>query len=200
MNIPQYAVLSLPHPCPAVPLQVRVVRSIELVAQRRRVDNHLKAQEKAVQQQQSQFDAAVLELRADAAEWRAKLLGYERLLGSALSSKGIDICWREAQALRVKLDRELEQRMHQLQQLVQKTCSALDATSTAFEAECLKSFAGEYMAYSLDAAMGRPYSSLLAVLCFGKVSASCAQVPTQRTDHFLKQGQQTAPAQFGSAW
>lgn len=113
------------------------------MAQQRRVHNHLKAQEKAVQQQQSQFDGAVLELKADAAEWRAKLLDYERLLGNALSSKGIDICWREAQALRVKLDRQVEQRMHQLQQLVQDTCSALDATSTAFEAEYLKSFAGE---------------------------------------------------------
>jgi hypothetical protein len=119
-----------------------VVRSAELVAQRRRVDSHLKAQEKAVQQQQAQCDAAVLDLRADAADWRAKLLDYERLLGNALSSKGIDICWREAQALRVKLDRHLDQRMQQLQQLVLETCSSLNSTSTAFEAEHLKSFAG----------------------------------------------------------
>lgn len=124
-------------------LQVRVVRSAELVAQRRRVDSHLKAQEKAVQQQAAQIDAAVLALRADAAAWRSKLLDYERLLGNALSSKGIDICWREAQALRVKLDKQLEQRMQELRRLVDETCSSVAATSTAFEAEHLKSFAGQ---------------------------------------------------------
>lgn len=123
-------------------LQVRVVRSAELVAQRRRVDGHLRAQEKAVQQQQEQIDAAVLALRADAASWRAKLLDYERLLGNCLSSKGVDICWREAQALEVKLHKQLEQRRQQLQQLVAETCSSLAATSTAFEAEHLMSFAG----------------------------------------------------------
>jgi hypothetical protein len=120
-----------------------VVRSAELVAQRRRVDSHLRAQENAVQQQQALLDAAVLDLRADAGNWRAKLLDYERLLGNALSSKGIDICWREAQALRVKLDRQLDQRMQQLQQLVLETCSNLNATSTAFATEHLKSFAGQ---------------------------------------------------------
>jgi hypothetical protein len=123
--------------------QVRVVRSAELVAQRRRVDSHLEAQEKAVQQQQARFDAAVLSLQADAAAWRAKLLDYEQLLGNALSIKGIDICWREAQALRVKLDKQLEQRVQELQAMVQETCASLDATSTAFETEHLKSFAGE---------------------------------------------------------
>lgn len=140
-------------------LQVRVVRSAELVAQRRRVDSHLKAQEKAVQQQQTQFDAAVLDLRADAADWRAKLLDYERLLGSALSSKGIDICWREAQALRVKLGRQLDQRMQQLQQLVLETCSSLDATSTDFEAEHLKAFAGERAAAIAVAYRDMPWQS-----------------------------------------
>lgn len=124
-------------------LQVRVVRSAELVAQRRRVDSHLKAQEKAVQQQAAQVDAALLALRSDAACWCSKLLDSERLLGNALSSRGIDICWREAQALRVKLDRQLEQRVQELQRLVQETCAGLEATSTAFEAEHLKSFAGE---------------------------------------------------------
>lgn len=95
-----------------------------------------------MQQQQARFDAAVLDLRADAAEWRDKLLDSARLLGAALSGNGIDICWRGAQALRVKLDRQLEQRMQQLQQLVHDTCSSVAATSTAFEAEHLKAFAG----------------------------------------------------------
>jgi len=116
------------------------------VAQRRRVDGHLKAQEKAVQQQAAQVNDAFLALRADAAGWRSKLLDYERLTGNALSSKGIDISWREAQALKVKLDKQLEQRcLEQLHQLIDQTCSSLTSTSKAFEEEHLKSFAGELL-------------------------------------------------------
>lgn len=124
-------------------LQGRVVRSTELVAQRRRVDGHLKAQEKAVQQQAAQVNDAFLALKADAAGWRSKLLDYERLLGNALSSKGIDICFREVQAVKVKLDRQLEQRLEQLQHLIDQTCSSLTSTSKAFEEDHLKSFAGK---------------------------------------------------------
>jgi hypothetical protein len=123
--------------------QVRVQRSCELLSQRRRFDSHMKAQEKALVTQQGTVDAAVLALRADAAEWRAKLLGCERLLSESLSGRGLDICLRQAQVLRLKLERQLELRVQELQALVEHSCNTVVAASTQFEAEHLKSFDGE---------------------------------------------------------
>ena len=47
------------------------------------------------------MDEGCRALRSDAAGWVLRLRGYERLLGQAMSLRGIDICWREAQACKV---------------------------------------------------------------------------------------------------
>ncbi|KAF6266701.1 hypothetical protein COO60DRAFT_9929 [Scenedesmus sp. NREL 46B-D3] len=72
--------------------EVRAARSFELLAQRRRVEAHMARQSKAVKQQAAAAQDALQALRTNAAAWKAKLLGYERLLGNAMSLKGVDIC------------------------------------------------------------------------------------------------------------
>lgn len=110
--------------------EVCAARSAELLSQRRRHHARVKAVEAAVARAQDQVDVAVLALRADAAAWRDKLLGYEGLLGDALSSKGIDICWRQAQAAKGKADKQLQQRLQVLGQLVASCGEAVVAAST----------------------------------------------------------------------
>lgn len=121
---------------------MRAARSIELLAQRRRVEAHMARQSKAVKQQAAAAQEAVQALRADAAAWKAKLLGYERLLGAALSLKGLEICWREAQALRGRLERQLGERLEEAAAGVAAGCAAVVAANREFEAAHLKSFAG----------------------------------------------------------
>lgn len=99
-------------------------------------------QSKAVKQQAAAAQEAVQALRADAAAWKAKLLGYERLLGAALSLKGLEICWREAQALRGRLERQLGERLEEAAAGVAAGCAAVVAANREFEAAHLKSFAG----------------------------------------------------------
>lgn len=124
-------------------LQVRAARSIELLAQRRHFEAHTRAQTKAVHQQAASFDDSLHSLRADAAAWKAKLLNYERLLANAMSLKGIDICWREAQALRVKQGKQLAERVALLQGRITASCEAVVAGNREFEAANLKLFEGE---------------------------------------------------------
>jgi hypothetical protein len=121
---------------------VRAARSIELLAQRRRVEAHMACQNKAVKQQAAAFQDTLAALRTDAAAWKAKLLGYERLLGNAMSLKGVDICWREAQALRVKLEKQLAERVDAAGAALVSGCAAVVAANREFEEAHLKSFAG----------------------------------------------------------
>lgn len=125
-------------------LQVRASRSIELLAQRRRVENHMRAQSKAVKEQQAMFDDSTAQLHSTVEGWVTKISGYERLLGNAMSLKGIDICWREAQALKAKQDKQLQEQVEQLAEKVVDSCSALVAANRKFESEELKSFEGEW--------------------------------------------------------
>jgi hypothetical protein len=99
-------------------------------------------QSKAVKQQAAACQDTLQALRTDAAAWKAKLLGYERLLGAAMSLKGVDICWREAQALRSKLEKQLEQRVEAAAAGIVAGCAAVVAANREFEAAHLKSFAG----------------------------------------------------------
>lgn len=123
-------------------LQVRAARSFELLAQRRRVEAHMARQSKAVKQQAAAAQDALQALRTNAAAWKAKLLGYERLLGNAMSLKGVDICWREAQALRAKLEQQLGDRVEAAAAALVAGCAAVAAANRDFEAAHLKLFAG----------------------------------------------------------
>jgi hypothetical protein len=101
-------------------------------------------QSKAVKQQAAAFEDSLQALRADAAAWKAKLLGYERLLGNAMSLKGVDICWREAQALRGKLEKQLGERVEAAAAGIVAGCAAVVTANREFEAAHLKSFAGAW--------------------------------------------------------
>jgi hypothetical protein len=51
---------------------------------------------------QAEADASLAALRREVDAGAVRLRGYERLLGQALSIKGVAICFREAQALKVR--------------------------------------------------------------------------------------------------
>ena len=59
-------------------------------------------QSKAIKRQQAEFESGCGALRSEAAAAGGRLRGCERLLGQALSLKAVDICWREAGALKVR--------------------------------------------------------------------------------------------------
>jgi hypothetical protein len=72
----------------------------------------------------------------------SKLRGYERLLGNALSLKGIDICWREAQSLKARLDKQLAGQVASVRQQVEVSCAAVVTANRKFEEMHLNTFAG----------------------------------------------------------
>ncbi len=83
------------------------------------------------------------QLRKDGAAWAAKVRGAEQLLGNALSTKGIDICWREAEALRARCEKDLAARVAALRAAVEEGCAAVVAANRSFECEHLRTFEGE---------------------------------------------------------
>eukprot|EP00878_Enallax_costatus_P029149 GHUV01031582.1.p1 GENE.GHUV01031582.1~~GHUV01031582.1.p1 ORF type:complete len:464 (+),score=143.61 GHUV01031582.1:61-1452(+) len=119
--------------------QVRAARSMELVAQRRRVEKHMSAQSKAVREQLAGLNDNVLQLRNSVESWVAKIKSYERLLANALSLKGIDIIWREAQALKAKQEKQLQEHIGQIDKKVTSSCAAVVAANREFESQELKS-------------------------------------------------------------
>lgn len=123
-------------------VQVRAARSTELLAQARRVQAHMRTAGRGLAEQQAAFADTAKRLRADACAWCTKLAGTERLLGAALSSKAIDACWREAQALRSKLDKQLAEQLAHAVAAVHERCDKLAAANQRFGAEQLKSFEG----------------------------------------------------------
>lgn len=92
---------------------------------------------------QESFEEKCSQLRKDVAAWAAKVHGHKRLLGNALSSKGIDICWREAEALNTKLDKELAGRIAAMKEHVDSSCEKITEDNRKFETEHLKTFEGE---------------------------------------------------------
>jgi hypothetical protein len=83
--------------------EARAARSAELSGQRRRAERHTADQSAAARRQRAAFDDGCAGFGEAAAAAAARVRGYEKLLGQALSKKGVDICWREAQALKVGL-------------------------------------------------------------------------------------------------
>lgn len=122
---------------------MRAARSIKLLAQRRHVENHMRCQSRAVKDQQAMFNDSVMQLRSAAEAWVAKIAGYDRLLANALSLKGIDICWREAQALKAKQDRQLHEKVTEISREVVSSCSSVVEVNRRFQTEQLKLFEGE---------------------------------------------------------
>jgi hypothetical protein len=122
--------------------EARSARSVELLAQQRRVDAQAALQARWVREQAATFSAGVSRLHADAAAAAARLRGMEQLLGAALSCKGIDAAWREAQALRVKLCRELDEASSKLQAKCSAASREIVAANTRFMAEHLRTFEG----------------------------------------------------------
>lgn len=123
-------------------LQVRAARSNELLAQQRRVERHMRLQARIVKEQQAVYHSGVQELRKSVSAWKAKIGGYEQLLGNALSLKGIDSCWREAQALKVKLEKQLSEQVEELKATISRGSDAVVAGNVQFVAEHLKSIEG----------------------------------------------------------
>ncbi len=104
-------------------------------------------QSKSVRQQQAAADARRGAARGEADGWVARLRACERLLGQVLSLKGVDICWREAQALKVKLDRQLALAAAELQGGSEAECEAVVEANQKFAVEHLRGFEGENMGW-----------------------------------------------------
>jgi hypothetical protein len=92
---------------------------------------------------QAALDDGARQLQKDATTWASKLQGYSRLLGAALSVKGIDICWREAQALAVRQQKQLATRLAELRQKVEVECQEVVAANRRFEEQQLKGVEGK---------------------------------------------------------
>ena len=91
---------------------------------------------------QASFAEQLAALQKEGDAMCIKLRGYERLLGNALSLKSIDICWREAQALKARLEKQLVGQVAAARQQMQASCGAVVAANRRFEETQLKTFAG----------------------------------------------------------
>ena len=120
----------------------RAARSEELIAQRRRLDAHLRVQSGALKRQQADFDAARAALLSEAGAWCAQLRASERLLSRALSVKGVDACWREAQAGKTRVDRQLAAAADALLARAEAGCDAIVAADAAYASQHLLGFEG----------------------------------------------------------
>ncbi|KAL0033057.1 hypothetical protein WJX79_000382 [Trebouxia sp. C0005] len=87
--------------------EVRQARAVELIAQKRLLDLHMRSQGKALGRQQQEVAAAVAAAAEVRRQWLAKLAGMEQLLYSAQSAQFLDIRKREAEAFKEKLGRDL---------------------------------------------------------------------------------------------
>eukprot|EP00798_Chlamydomonas_sp_ICE-L_P002710 gene2710-12580_t len=80
---------------------IRLLRSVELVAQRRRVENHMRAQSRAVKAQANQYEEWAMALQQEISSSIEQLRSFETFLGQCLSNKSQQIRKREAEALRL---------------------------------------------------------------------------------------------------
>ncbi|KAL6762773.1 hypothetical protein V8C86DRAFT_3130507 [Haematococcus lacustris] len=141
--------------------ETRMARSVELVAQRRRVEGHLRLQGKAVKAQAAQAEEWQSQVEGEVGAKVCRLLSYDAHLGQALSAKGIDIRKREAEALRQRIEREMAAQLAEVQQQVAQSCQKIIEANTAFDAAELKTFeeGGHYSADNVSV-----YRSSLAAM------------------------------------
>ncbi|KAK9817997.1 hypothetical protein WJX72_005556 [[Myrmecia] bisecta] len=121
--------------------ETRQARAVELIAQRRKVDIHMRSQAKAIAAQEAAVKAAA-EAAAEAAQKGIeRLRAMEKLLFSCQSVKFLEIRKREAEAYKVKLDKELQAGCDQVTELSAASAQKLLDGNAKFGADTLKTFA-----------------------------------------------------------
>ncbi|GIL62977.1 hypothetical protein Vafri_17149, partial [Volvox africanus] len=120
--------------------EVRTARSVELVAQRRRVELHLKSQSKAVKAQAAAFDDGLRLLEAEVRKGIARLRATESFLGQCLSSKAIGIRQREAEGLRVRLEKDMTAKLSDLEERTKAAITKITDANRKFETDELRTF------------------------------------------------------------
>ncbi|KAG1660824.1 hypothetical protein FOA52_010249 [Chlamydomonas sp. UWO 241] len=155
--------------------ETRLSRSVELVAQRRRVETHMRAHGKAVQAQADACDEWVAAMKAQVEKLVGRLRGYEAFLGQCLSLKTLDIRKREAEALQQRITRDMAAQVDEIEERIASSCTRLVEANAAFTASELKSFQD-----------GGAYAEANAAAYRKSLSAIDAHVNAARTSQVLK--------------
>ncbi|DBB04647.1 TPA: hypothetical protein ACH3X1_012711 [Trebouxia sp. C0004] len=164
--------------------EVRQARAVELIAQKRLLDLHMRSQGKALGMQQQEVAGAVAAAAEARRQWLAKLAGMEQLLYSAQSAKFLDIRKREAEAFKEKLGRDLAAQMVRLAETVTASSQKVLDLNTKFAEDHLKGFeqGGKYAAATVQQAQEQLQQVETAVVTIRQQQVSSAEAAKEETE------------------
>ena len=124
--------------CRRIEEDVRLKRSIELIGQRRKMETHIKALNTAIRREIETYKDAFRELKDHYHAQVGRIAQAERLLGTALSVKSLEIRKREAVSMRTVIDKDTEARAAELIAQTEANCLMLKGLNSRFDRDTLK--------------------------------------------------------------